>query len=115
MQQMPTDGGGVGGWGREWEAVGWEAYHEVGPHGEPLAVVDLLHTQLGGHVIIGGLISDAPAHVHHLPDTGDTQVTMYRVSQNYPNMYFSTIISTALKPLKMWIPKFYEILIKRQR
>ena len=39
----------------------------------------------------------------------------YRVSQNYPNMYFSTIISTALKPLKMWIPKFSEILIKRQR
>ena len=38
----------------------------------------------------------------------------YRVSQNYPNMYFSTIISTALKPLKMWIPKFSEILIKRQ-
>ena len=38
----------------------------------------------------------------------------YRVSQNYPNMYFSTIISTALKTLKMWIPKRYEILIKRQ-
>ena len=38
----------------------------------------------------------------------------YRVFQNYPNMYFSTIISTALKPLKMWIPKFSEILIKRQ-
>ena len=79
VMQWPSDatdayGGGVGGWGREWEAVGREAYHEVGPHGEPLAVVDLLHTQLGGHVIIGGLISDAPAHVHHLPDTGDTQV-----------------------------------------
>ena len=41
-------------------------------------------------------------------------VTFYRVSQNYPNMYFSTIISTALKPLKMWISKFSEILIKRQ-
>ena len=38
----------------------------------------------------------------------------YRVSQNYPNMHFSTIIGTALKPLKMWIPKFSEILIKRQ-
>ena len=42
------------------------------------------------------------------------QILKYRVSQNYPNMYFSTIISTALKPLKMWIPKFSEILIKRQ-
>ena len=31
----------------------------------------------------------------------------YRVSQNYPNMYFSTIISTALKPLKTWIPIFF--------
>ena len=41
-------------------------------------------------------------------------VETYRVSQNYPNMYFSTIISIALKPLKMWIPKFSEILIKRQ-
>ena len=41
-------------------------------------------------------------------------VHRYRVSQNYPNMYFSTIISTALKLLKMWIPKFSEILIKRQ-
>ena len=39
---------------------------------------------------------------------------MYRVFQNYLNIYFSTIISTALKPLKMWIPKFSEILIKRQ-
>ena len=38
----------------------------------------------------------------------------YRVSQNYPNMYFSTIISTAPKPQQMWIPKFSEILIKRQ-
>ena len=42
------------------------------------------------------------------------QTHTYRVSQNYPNMYLSTIISTALKPLKMWIPKFSEILIKRQ-
>ena len=41
-------------------------------------------------------------------------IEFYRVSQNYPNMYFSTIISTALKPLKMWMPKFSEILIKRQ-
>ena len=39
---------------------------------------------------------------------------IHRVSQNYPNIYFSTIISTAVKPLKMWIPKFSEILIKRQ-
>ena len=47
--------------------------------------------------------------------TGETiKNNMYRVSQNYPNMYFSTIITTALKPLKMWTPKFYEILIKRQ-
>ena len=46
---------------------------------------------------------------------GQVSKKSYRVSQNYPNMYFSTIISTALKPLKMWIPKFSEILIKRQR
>ena len=47
-------------------------------------------------------------------DWGNPSFATYRVSQNYPNMYFSTIISTALKPLKMWIPKFYEMLIKRQ-
>ena len=47
----------------------------------------------------------------HLP----SDIGTYRVYQNYPNMYFSTIIATALKPLKIWIPKFYEILIKRQK
>ena len=31
------------------------------------------------------------------------------MSQNYPNMYFSTIISTALKPLKLWMQAFSEI------
>ena len=53
---------------------------------------------------------DEPRSVDHVKG----RWCMYRVSQNYPNMHFSTIISTALKPLKMWIPKFSEILIKRQ-
>ena len=54
--------------------------------------------------------AETPSAINFCPGN----FVLYRVSQNYPNMYFSTIIATALKPLKMWIPKFYELLIKRQ-
>ena len=82
----------------------------------------------------GGLAENNSSHFCHAPDIpagrpqsgfgggGDAAsrrqsymvYTWYRVSQNYPNMHFSTIIATALKPLKMWIPKLYGILIKTQ-
>ena len=39
---------------------------EVGPHGEPLAVPELRHAQLRGHVLVGHLVPHPPPDVHHL-------------------------------------------------
>ena len=39
---------------------------EVGTHGEPLAVPQLGHAEVGGHVLVGHLVTNAPSHIHHL-------------------------------------------------
>ena len=39
---------------------------EVGTHGEPLAVPQLCHAEVGGHVLVGHLVTNAPSHIHHL-------------------------------------------------
>ena len=43
-------------------------------------------------------IISVSVHVTNLSTISSAVPKIYRVSQNYPNMYFSTIISTALKP-----------------
>ena len=42
------------------------SYHKVRPHGQPLAILDLAHAELGRHVIVGRLVSYAPSHVDDL-------------------------------------------------
>ena len=53
------------------------------------------------------LVKLLPFFARELTAGGFQDVAKYGVSQYYPNMYFSTIIATALKPLKMWKPKCY--------
>lgn len=43
-----------------------EEHNEIWSHREALTILDLLHAQLGCHVIVGGLVTDAPTHVDDL-------------------------------------------------
>ena len=79
---------------------------------EPAPLVTAFNAHVRSILEFGSVIWSGAAKSHTV--RLDRVQHTYRVSQNYPNMYFSTIIATALKPLKMWIPKFYGILIKRQ-
>ena len=41
-------------------------HHKTRPRGEFLAEVYLPQAEVSGAVVVGGLVADAPPHVHHL-------------------------------------------------
>ena len=43
-----------------------ETYHKARPCGELLAEFHFPQTQVGAHVVVGGLVAHPPPHVHHL-------------------------------------------------
>lgn len=66
-------------------------YDKIWTYRQSLAVVDFLHTQLSGHVIVCRLISHAPSHVHNLKKV--KQLTKIRLTYAHQ---FTKYPSTAM-------------------